>query len=64
MLYCVTWPLLEQICQGCNILAGFLKEFFQGGESIVMQISFVMLLFSDQISGGGKSLQGANCLRG
>ena len=35
---------------------GFLPEFFlRGGESIAMQISFVMLsflLFSDQISGG------------
>ena len=32
-----------------------------------MQISFVMpifLLFLDQISGGGKSLRGENCLRG
>ena len=30
-----------------------------------MQISFVMLLFSDQISGRGKSVQGeAKCLRG
>ena len=29
-----------------------------------MQISFVMLLFSDQISGRGKSFQGGNCLRG
>ena len=39
-------------------------NFFQGGgESIVMQISIVMLLFSDQISGWGKSFQG-NCLRG
>ena len=28
-----------------------------GAKSIVTQISFVMLLFSDQISGGGKSLQ-------
>ena len=37
----------------------FFQEFFRGGESIVMQISIVMLiflLFSDQISGGGKSL--------
>ena len=33
---------------------------FQGGgaKSIVMQISFVMLLFLDQISGGGKLPQG------
>ena len=33
-------------------------NFFRGGESIVMQISFIMLLFSDQISGRGKSLHG------
>ena len=39
----------------------FFQEFFQGAKSIVMQISFVMLiflLFSDQISGGQKSLRG------
>ena len=43
------------------------RNFFRGGglKSIVMQISFVMLLFSEQISGRGKSFQGgANCLRG
>ena len=39
-------------------LAGFLLGIFQGGKSIVMQISFVMLLFPDQISGRGKSFQG------
>ena len=34
---------------------GFLLGiFFRGAKSIVMQISFVMLLFSDQISGRGK----------
>ena len=38
-------------------LTGFLPGIFSG-ESIVMQISFVMLLFSDQISRGGKSFQG------
>ena len=43
---------------GSNLILAFFQEFFQGGKSIVMQISFVMLLFSDQISGGGKSLQG------
>ena len=45
---------------------GFLLGFFSGGaKSIVVQISFVMLLFLDQISGRGKSFQGgANCLRG
>ena len=35
--------------------SGFLPGIFSGGKSIVMQISFVMLLFSDQISGGAKS---------
>ena len=41
-------------------LAGFLLGLFFGGESIVMQISFVMLiflLFLDQISGRQKSLR-------
>ena len=42
------------------------RNFFQGkAKSTVMQISFVMLiflLFSDQISGGDKSLWGGNCL--
>ena len=35
------------------------RNFFQGGgaKSIVMQISIVILLFSDQISGRGKSFQ-------
>ena len=55
-----------------NIVPGFLLGIFSGeAKSIVMQISFVMLLFSDQISGRGKSFQGgqtasggANCLRG
>ena len=40
------------------------RNFFQGVKSIVMQISFVMLLFLDQISGTSKSFRGANCLRG
>ena len=46
--------------------AGFLLGIFSGGaKSIVMQISIVILLFSDQISGRGKSFQrGENCLRG
>ena len=61
---------LESLKLGKNsIFSGFLPGiFFGGGESIVRQISFVMpifLLFSDQISGGGKSLWGGgNCLRG
>ena len=51
----------------CSVLKpGFLPGIFSGGKPIVMQISFVMLiflLFSDQISGGRqKSLRGANCL--
>ena len=51
---------------GVGYLSNWLssRNFFRGAKSIVMQISFVMLLFSDQISGGGKSLQGGNCLRG
>ena len=49
--------------------AGFLPEIFSGigGKSIVMQFSFVLLiflLFSNQISGWQKSLRGENCLRG
>ena len=40
------------------------RNFFQGAKSIVMQISIVILLFSDQISGRGKKFQGENCLRG
>ena len=40
---------------------GFLLRIFSeggGAKSIVMQISTVMLLFLDQISGRGKSFQG------
>ena len=51
-------PLLTLHMKRYTILA-FFQDFF-GGESIVMQISFVMLiflLFSDQIS-GRKSLRG------
>ena len=53
-----------------QLRSGFLPGIFSGeAKSIVMQISFVMLiflLFSDQISGGGaKVSEGwANCLRG
>ena len=51
-----SYMLLEQ-----QLLA-FFQEFFQEAKSIVMQISFVMLiflLFLNQISGGGqKSLRG------
>ena len=38
-------------------VVGFLLGIFSA-ESIVVQISIVMLLFSDQISGRGKSFQG------
>ena len=48
--------------RGAGILTFFLPGIFSGGaKSIVMQISFVMLiflLFSDQISGGGKVSEG------
>ena len=45
--------------------AGFLLGiFFRGAKSIVMQISSVMLLFSDQISGRGKSFQGGKLPQG
>ena len=48
----------EMSCRVFTTLA-FFQEFFQGGgKSIVMQISFVMLLFLDQVSGRGKSFQG------
>ena len=41
------------------------RNFFQGGaKSIVMQISIVMLLFSDQISGRGTSFQGGQTASG
>ena len=40
------------------------RNFFQGAKSIVMQISFVMLLFLDQISGRGKSFQGGQTASG
>ena len=43
----------------CRHTPGFLLGIFsRGAKSIVMQISFVMLLFSDQISGRGKTFQG------
>ena len=43
----------------------FFQEFFQGAKSIVMQISFIMLiflLFSDQILGGAKVSEGSKLL--
>ena len=46
----------------------FLQEFFQGGaKSIVMQVSFVMLIFycyRTRFQGGAKVSEGASCLRG
>ena len=43
-------------CVLSGVKAGFHPGIFSGGgaKSIVMQVSFVMLLFSDQISGRGK----------
>ena len=44
---------------------GFLPGiFFRGGKSIVMQISIIILLCSDQISGRGKSFQGGQTALG
>ena len=40
------------------------RNFFQGGKSIVMQISIVMPLFSDQISGRGTSFRGGKLSQG
>ena len=40
------------------------RNFFRGAKSIVMQISFVMLLFSDQILGRGKSFLGGQTVSG
>ena len=48
-------------------MPGFLLGiFFKGGgaKSIVTQISIVILLFSDQISGGGKSFSGGRLPQG
>ena len=55
-----------------SVIVTILKSWFlpgifsrgRGAKSIVMKISFVMLLFSDQISGGGKSLQGGQTASG
>ena len=45
--------------------SGFLLGiFFRGAKSIVMQISIVILLFLDQISGKGKSFQGGKTASG
>ena len=46
--------------------SAFLPGIFSGGgaKSIVMQMSFVKLLFSDQISGRGKSFQGGKLPQG
>ena len=40
------------------------RNFFQGAKSIVMQIYFVTLLFSDQISGRGKVSEGGKLPHG
>ena len=47
-----------------TLRSGFLLGIFSRGKSIVMQISFVMLLFSDQILGRGKSFQGGKLPQG
>ena len=45
--------------------SGFLLEiFFRGAKSIVLQISIVILSFSDQISEKGKSFQGGKLPQG
>ena len=58
----------ETVTDGCEerrYLAGFLLGIFlRGAKSIVMQISFVMLLFSDQILGRGKSFEGGKLSQG
>ena len=47
------------------LYSGFLLGiFFRGAKSIVMQISIVILLFSDQILGRGKSFQGGKLPQG
>ena len=57
--------ILVKLVRPCN-LAFFLEFFSWGGgaESIVMQISSVMLLFSDQISGRSKNFQGGKLPQG
>ena len=59
--------LFSPIYQGKASFISWLsaRNFFGEGGSIVMQISVVILLFSDQISGRGESFRGrGNCLRG
>ena len=60
---CITSSLPRCIFR-CNVFTGFLLGIFFRGESIVMQISIVILLFSDQISGRGKSFQGEQTASG
>ena len=66
MSYMQPWlkgGLTEMTDQKTTQYPGFLLGIFSGGaKSIVMQISFVMLLFSDQISGRGKSFRGGGKL--
>ena len=65
-------PLIRHLvmykARNMKLSSGFFPGIFQeGAKSIVMQISFVMLiflLFSDPNFRGQKSLRGANCLRG
>ena len=52
----------EKVCFGLSYLFWLTsRNFFRGAKSIVM---LIFQLFSDQISGRGKSLWGATCLRG
>ena len=73
LMYCTSTPLSSYNAtgklhfstrkEGHNL--AFSQEFFSGGgKSIVMQISIVILLFSDQISGRGKSFQGGQTASG
>ena len=58
--YVIKWFLKG----GVSLYAGFLPGIFFRRESVVMQISFVMLIFLlllDQISEGTKVSKGASC---
>ena len=65
-----TWyDLLWSVAKNAGFVSGFLPGIFSGGgaKSIVMQVSFVVLiflLFSNQISGGAKSPRGVTASGG
>ena len=64
-VYLLSEGLLTNFFCTETIPSGFLPGIFFRGEYIVMQISFVMLLFWEPNFREGQSLQGgANCLRG